>query len=324
LEVACEGIERLREAPEGPVLDQFFRNLMTDSSGNTHRTEICFDKFANASAPNGKWGIIEFRAFETFPEVELMSHIALFVRTVLARLVKAPFGEPLVRFGSQLHDRYFLPAFLWEDLQRICADLQAHGFPFQADWLAPVLAFRCPSVGTLELPGGHVDLRQAFESFPLMAEESQGTTTVRVVDNSSDRLQLTLSDARLLESGRLRVNGVRVPFEEVDGRMICGLRYKCASAYPALHPHVPIQSPLVIEWVDAASGATLRAARYYFWNPHAPIYDGRPKDAVEAGQRRAERWQLADDLLGRRVPDVEPKMSPEFRYTLDLRRQTLP
>jgi uncharacterized protein (DUF2126 family) len=321
LEVACEGIEAMSAKPEGELLDQFYRNLLTDSSGNTHRTEICFDKFCNPSAPNGQWGIIELRAFETFPEIETMSVIGLFVRSILARLFQAPYAEPLKRFGSLLHDRYFLPAFLWEDVEAICKDLQAHGFDFPAEWLEPVLRFRCPRLGCLKVEGGHVDVQQAFESFPLMAEESQGTNTVRVVDNSSDRLQLTLSDPDLLEAAVLLVNGVEVPFKPVDGLLVCGIRYKCASAYPALHPHVPIQSPLQFEWVDKASGKTLSAARYHYWNPHAPIYEGRPETIEAAEQRRDERWQPAPDLVGREPLRIEPKLSPEFQYTLDLRRQ---
>ena len=322
LEVACEGIQAMPHRPDGELLDQFYRNLLTDSSGNTHRTEICFDKFCNPAAPNGRWGIIELRAFETFPEVGIMSLLGLFVRTILARLFKAPYTGPLQRFGAALHDTYFLPAFLWEDVQTICADLAAHGFPFQAEWLAPVLEFRCPSVGQLTLPGGALDVRQAFESFPLMAEESQGASTVRVVDNSSDRLQLTLSGPELLQQGRLLVNGVEVPFECVNGQMICGVRYKCASAYPALHPHVPIQSPLLFEWVDLHSGQTLSAARYHFWNPHAPVYQGRPRNAEEARQRRIERWQPAPERIDQLPQVIPPKLSPEFRYTLDLRRQS--
>jgi uncharacterized protein (DUF2126 family) len=206
-------------------------------------------------------------------------------------------------------------------VQAICEDLKAHGFDFRAEWLEPVLRFRCPNLGRLEVPGGSVEVRQAFESFPLMAEESQGATTVRVVDNSSDRLQLALSDSGLMDGAVLLVNGVEVPFEQVGGQMICGVRYKCASAYPALHPHVPIQSPLEFEWVDQESGKTLDAARYHYWNPHGPVYDGRPKTAEEAEQRRAERWQPADDLIGRQPPRFQPKRSPEYRYTLDLRRQ---
>ncbi|CAA6695062.1 MULTISPECIES: transglutaminase family protein [unclassified Lentimonas] len=321
LEVACEGLENMQGLVDGPLIDQFFKNLLTDSSGNTHRAELCFDKFHNLAAPNGCLGIVEFRAFETYASADTMSVVALFVRTILARLFKAPFKEELIRFGPQLHDRYFLPAFLWEDVQAICADLQAYGFPFDAEWLRPVFEFRCPTVGILEVAGGSVDVRQAFESWPLMAEEAQGSSTVRVVDNSSDRLQLTLSDGKLLEKGMLLVNGVEVPFEEVDGRMICGLRYKSASAYPALHPHVPIQSPLWIEWVDRQSGQTTHAARYHYWNPNSLVYDGRPQTVRAAEERREERWLPADDLIGNQPDALKAKLAPEYKYTLDLRRQ---
>ncbi len=321
LEVACEGLENMQGLVDGPLIDQFFKNLLTDSSGNTHRAELCFDKFHNLAAPNGCLGIVEFRAFETYASADTMSVVALFVRTILARLFKAPFRRKLLRFGPQLHDRYFLPAFLWEDVQAICADLQKHGFPFDAEWLRPVFEFRCPTVGTLEVAGGSVDVRQAFESWPLMAEEAQGSATVRVVDNSSDRLQLTLSDGTLLEEGMLLVNGVEVPFEEVDGRMICGLRYKCASAYPALHPHVPIQSPLWLEWVDRQSGQTTHASRYHYWNPNSLVYNGRPRTVRAAEKRREERWLPADDLIGNQPDVIKAKLAPEYKYTLDLRRQ---
>jgi len=324
LEVACEGLETPSFVPDGPMIDQFLKNLLTDSSGNTHRAELCFDKFCNALTPNGRLGIVEFRAFETYENVQWMSIAALFIRAIIVRLFQAPYTETLKRWGPELHDRYFLPAFLWQDIEEICADLSNHGLPFKPQWLKPILDFRSPSVGRIHLAKGHIEVRQAFESWPLMAEENSGSSTVRVVDNSTDRLQLTLSDANLLSTGELYINNVRVPFEQVNGLMICGLRYKCASAYPALHPHVPIQSPLLIEWVDKESGQTLAAARYYYWNPHAPIYEGRPKSSEEANQRRQERWQDAPDLIGRKLDPILPKLAPEYRFTLDLRRQLKP
>ncbi|MEM8866763.1 MAG: transglutaminase family protein [Verrucomicrobiota bacterium] len=324
LEVACEGIEgALPGTLSGESIDQFLKNLMTDSAGNTHRAELCFDKFHNLAAPNGCIGIIEMRAFETFPEASSMSVIALFIRTIIARLFRVPFREGLRRFGPELHDKYFLPGFLWDDLKEICDDLNAHGFAFDVEWLRSAFDFRCPSLGKMRFKGGVMELNQAFESWPLMAEESLESSMVRVVDNSSDRLQVKLSDASLIQTGYLLVNGIEVPFEKVDGQLIAGVRYKCASAYPALHPHVPIQSPLSFEWVDRKTGATTQAYRYHFWNPDGPVYDGRPKDATEASARRKVRWLRATDLIGRQPMVFRPKMSPEYRYTLDLRRQLI-
>jgi uncharacterized protein (DUF2126 family) len=321
LEVACEGIEQSAQPPGGEAIDQFLKNLMTDSSGNTHRAEICFDKFHNYALPNGCLGIVELRAFETFPEAATLSRVTLLIRTILARLFQAPFREPLLRHGPELHDRYFLPAFLWKDFRAICRDLKHHGLHFDPEWLRDAFEFRCPKLGEMDLGEGSIELRRAFESWPLMAEESQGSAMVRVVDNSSDRIQVTLSDASLLENGTLLANGVEVPFKRVGGQVICGIRYKCASAYPALHPHVPIQSPLALEWVDRASGKTTKAMHYHYWNPSGKPYAGRPESDKAAQQRRLERWHPADSLLGRR-PDIQaPKLAPEYRYTLDLRRQ---
>lgn len=321
LEVACEGISRLLPWSDGGLIDQFLRNLLTDSAGNTHRAEICFDKFANPLTGNGKLGIIELRAFETQPNATLSSLVALFVRTVIARLSLVPCAEDLCRFGPELHDRYFLPTYLWRDLECICADLAAAGFDFKSDWLRPAFDFRFPVVGRLPLPnGGCLEVRQALESWPLMAEESRGTATVRVVDNSTDRLQLRLDPPELATAGRLLVNGVEIPFGQDDGIAVRGLRYKCASAYPALHPHVPIQSPLRFEWLEPDSDLPLVAADYFYWNPFGPVYDGAPATAAEAAQRRTERWQLIESPLAGARPVRAAPSAPEFRHTVDLRR----
>ena len=322
LEVACEGIERMADAPDGERIDQFLKNLLTDSAGNTHRAELCFDKFHNYALPNGCLGIVELRAFETFQDADTMSKIALFIRAVLVRLFKRPFREPLVRFGPDLHDRYFLPAFLWEDFEAICHDLAGHGLAFDPKWLHGAFEFRCPVLGEMELPGGQLELRRAFESWPLMAEESRGRATVRVVDNSSDRIQLMLSNPEMLGESCLLANGVEVPFKPVGGQMVCGIRYKSASAYPALHPHVPIQSPLELEWVNRRSGEVIRAKRYFFWNPEGPVYDGLPVSDAVAAERRHARWQDASDLVGRKPAIQQPEAAPEYHYTLDLRRQS--
>ncbi|TVR47401.1 MAG: transglutaminase [Puniceicoccaceae bacterium] len=321
LEVACEGLENLGKNPDGPLLDQFLRNLLTDSAGNTHRAELCFDKFHNPITPNGRLGIVELRAFEALPHPEWMGRVALFIRAVLVRLFRKPFRRRLRRFGPGLHDHYFLPAWLWQDLETVCADLDKAGFSYDPEWLRPVFEFRFPVLGRLDLGGGELEVRQAPESWPLMAEESRGATTVRVVDNSSDRLQLMISNPDLLETGKLLVNGVEIPFHRVGDACIAGLRYKCASAYPALHPHVSIQSPLLFEWVHGQRHTITAAGAYHFWNPHGPVYDGRPADADEARRRRSERWQLLPGIIGLEREGRKPRTAPEFSATIDLRRQ---
>jgi uncharacterized protein (DUF2126 family) len=318
LELACEALEKSRPDPE--QIDRLLRNLLTDSSGNTHRAEICVDKFHNYAAPNGKTGIIELRAFEVFPTAEMLGLAGLFIRAIIARLAAEPFTEPMRRFGPELHDKYFLPGVIWDDLKKICRDLKAHGFDFKLEWLRPLLDFRFPVRGELPLgKGGALTVRQALEAWPLMAEENLGGPTVRMVDNSTDRLELALSDKSLLETHLLLCNGVEVPWQPVGGRPVAGLRYKCASGWPALHPHVPIQAPLLFQWAKRRGGKVEAAAFYYYWNPRAPIYEGRPKDLDEARTRSEDRWCVLPEEDIRRKPRPA-QVFPEMRFTLDLRR----
>ncbi|QYY35987.1 transglutaminase family protein [Ruficoccus sp. ZRK36] len=318
LELACEALESSQPDPE--QIDRLLRNLLTDSSGNTHRAEICVDKYHNYAAPNGKTGIIELRAFEVFPTAEMLGLAGLFIRTLIARLVVEPFREPMHRFGPELHDKYFLPAALWADLGAICRDLKKHGFDFKLEWLRPLLDFRFPLRGELDLgKDATLTVRQALEAWPLMAEENIGGPTVRMVDNSTDRLELSLSDKSLLETHALLCNGVEIPWQRIGGQSVCGLRYKCASGWPALHPHVPIQAPLLFQWINRKTRRIAKAAHYYYWNPHGPVYHGRPKDAEEATKRSTERWRILPPT-DEKADTREARSFPEMRFTLDLRR----
>ncbi len=318
LEMACRALESAHK-PAPDMIDGLLRNLLTDSSGNTHRAEVCMDKFHNYAAPNGKTGIIELRAFEALPTAEQLSLTGLFIRTIIARLIKAPFSQPMTRFGTTLHDKFFLPSALWQDLKGICRELKQYGFPFDVEWLRPIFDFRFPVRGELAIGEHTLSLRQALEAFPLMAEDSSGGPTVRMVDNSTDRLEVTLSDKSLLDEGTLLCNGVEVPFTNIGGKPVAGIRYKCASGYPALHPHVPIQAPLSFHWVDKHEQVVTTGAKYFYWNPHGPIYDGRPQTLEEAAMRSRERWRKLPARESAPEP-IKPHLSPEMKLTLDLRQ----
>ncbi|MGB5375466.1 MAG: transglutaminase family protein [Polyangiales bacterium] len=320
LETACLGIDSLDGPPDRIFFDRLFRNLMTDSGGNTHRAEICVDKLWNFDSPTGLQGLIELRAFATMPEVEQQSLAALFVRAILAMLATRPCTEPLVRWDATLHDAYMLPTLLLQDLRAICADLAATGLHFDPRWLQPLLEQRFPVLGRFGLVGGEVLVRQALEPWPLMAEIADGGTTSRVVDRSTDRIEISVSNPAALGENRVVVNGVALVMREVDGTLVAGVRYKSAGGWPAFHPHIPVQSPLEIEVVDGAN-RVLASSRYYYWNPEAPRYDGPPADGAEARARRIARWQPSKERLGTTQIPEKPVYAAENHYTLDLRRQ---
>lgn len=320
LETACLGADVADSTADRGFLDRTFRNLLTDSAGNMHLAEISVDKLWNYDSPTGLQGLIELRAFQTMPRVEDQSICALLVRAVVAMLAASPCVGPFVRHGPALHDRYMLPAGLWEDLAEVCADLRAAGLPFELDWLRPIRDVRFPVLGRLELEGGQVLVRQALEPWPLMAETGSGGPTSRVVDNSTDRIELSLSDSALADVGTITAGGVALRFSELGGSLVAGVRYKAASGWPALHPHVPVQSPLRIE---ALSGddVVLASARYFFWNPDGPRYEGRPRDFQEARRRREARFKPDAKRVGHRERPGTPAYFEESFHTLDLRRQ---
>lgn len=321
LETACLGIDAANGKPDRGILDRTFRNLLTDSSGNMHLAELSIDKLWNFDSPTGLQGLVELRAFETMPRLEDQSLCALFVRAIVAMLAERPCTEPLARHGAKLHDRFMLPAALEEDLGRVCDDLESVGLRADRGWFDAIMESRFPVLGRLELDGGQVVVRQALEPWPLMAEMASGGPTSRMVDNSTDRIEVSLSDRDLLESFRVLVNGVSLRFFEIGGALVAGVRYKAAAGWPALHPHVPIHSPLSIEVVDR-SGAVVAGAQYHYWNPHGPRYECAPRSFEEAAARRFERWRPIAETREVRSP-CAPVYSDDSYYTLDLRRQAV-
>jgi uncharacterized protein (DUF2126 family) len=325
LEIACDGAARLGSPRNLPLYDLLFRDLLMDRSGNTHRAEISVDKLWNPFAGNGRLGLVEFRAFETHPDPAAQNLAALLVRAILARCAASPVSAPFIRWGGELHDRFFLPAFVWDDLAAVCADLRAHGIPFDADWLRPLWEWRFPEIGRLELRDGDENVfslvfRQALEAWPLLGESPNAGGVSRTVDASMDRIEAFVTDAAALERGLLLVNGFPCEFRPADGGAAAGIRYRAFYLHPALQPHRPVDAPLLLEWVDRATLTVVAAARWHVWNPRALPYADRPADEAEAAQRRAERWEAWPHTLGqsRYVPRVES--TPESRHTLDLRR----
>ncbi len=337
LEIACAGAEQFGSPQNFALFDLLFRDLLMDRSGNTHRAEISVDKLWNPFAGNGRAGLVELRAFETHPDRPAMSVVALFIRAIFARLAADPFKAPFIRWGGELHDKFFLPAFVWQDLSAICADLRAHGIPFDTEWLRPLWEFRFPKLGEFvltnkppaeskEKPATHtVTFRQALEAWPLLGEQPNGGGTSRAVDASMDRIEVSVDDMASLEKGLLLVNGLPCEFRPLDpaaehGPAAAGVRYRAFYLNPALHPHVPVHAPLLIEWVDRATFTVVAAARWHVWNPRSVPYPSRPATPGEAVARFAERWEVWPHTAGQPRLIQKVDFPPEGRHTLDLRR----
>ena len=331
------------ETPQPWLVDRLLRNLLTDLTGNTHRSEFCIDKLYSPDSTPGRLGLLEFRAFEMPPHARMSLAQMLLLRALVARFWAQPYRKPLVRWGTLLHDRHMLPHYLWTDLKDVIDDLDAAGFPFQLDWYRPFLEFRFPRYGTLQVGDISIELRTAIEPWHVLGEESTSLGTARYVDSSVERLQVKvngLTDSRYV----LACNGRRVPLAPtgVHGEAVAGVRYRAWQPPSALHPTIGIHSPLVFDLIDTWNGRVIGGCTYRVVHPGGRSYHRFPVNAVEAEARRHIRFQDWGHTAGSFTPPpwiaplarffpggtppgpmAPPPEEPagEFPHTLDLRRR---
>ena len=103
--------------------------FLVDTSGNAHRSELNIEKLWNPFLPGrGCLGLVEFRAFRMAPDAETATAIATLLRSLAAMLSRRHELQPLIEWGSRLHDRFSLPFYLRQDLHAVFGDLEAAGF----------------------------------------------------------------------------------------------------------------------------------------------------------------------------------------------------
>lgn len=255
VEMAYRFLESLPQGDHRELINETLRHLQTDVTGNSHRSEMSFDKFWNTAWPAGALGLIEFRAIESLPRPVWMSSVALLWTCLAAHLLEAETPRGLKRFGTRLHDEYFLPQRLWSDLEAILAELKEDGYELDSRIYQDIWNWRFPVLLDWKSKGVRLVVRKALENWPLLCETPvEGGTTSRFVDTSMQRLEFC-ADFAFNARFQIYVTGRPLELRQMSAdSFLSGLRYRRTNLYPSMHPGIPTQLPLYLALVDRESG----------------------------------------------------------------------
>ncbi len=328
LEIALREIYAHRDKHQDELppwlVDRTLRNILIDVTGNTHRSEFCIDKLYSPDSATGRLGLLELRAFEMPPHARMSIVQQLLLRALIARFWDTPYRAPVTRWGTELHDRFLLPAFVQMDFNDIITEMQQSGFSFKPEWFAPHLEFRFPRIGSLDSMGMTLHLRHALEPWHVMGEESTAGGTARYVDSSLERVEVSVTG---FNPSRycLTCNGRPVPLQSsgTTGEFVAGVRYKAWNPPSSLHPSIDLHAPLIFDLVDTWMKRSVGGCQYHVVHPGGLSYENLPVNAYEAEARRLGRFFRmghTPGVLSDMMPNIDAAASREHPFTLDLRR----
>ena len=270
LEIALRQLPQPGGAIAPWLVDRLFRNLLVDATGNTHRAEICIDKLYAPEGPMGRLGLVEFRAFEMPPHARMSLAQQLLIRALVAGFWERPYRQPLVRWGTALHDRFMLPHFLWADFESVIADLRRAGLPLDARWFLPHFEFRFPRVGRGRARRRGARAAPGARAVARARRAERGRRHHAAPSTSRSSACRCSSRAPAGDRYAVTCNGypaaARTPPARA-GEAVAGVRFRAWRTAEGFHPTIPPHVPLTFDIVDTWNGRSIGGCRYHVTHP---------------------------------------------------------
>ena len=249
----------------------------------------------------------------------------LLLRALVARFWKTPYDRPLVRWGTELHDRFMLPHFVEQDFDDVIDDLRTQRLSVRGRVVRAALRVPLPGVrldhaarrACRAAAGARAVARprrgagrrrhRALRRFVGRAAAGEGHGPDRLAPLSS-----RATAARAAASDRHR------------GEYVAGVRYRAWQPPSCLHPTIGVHAPLVFDLVDTWNARSLGGCTYHVAHPGGRSYETLPRQRLRSREpaARALLRRSATRRAGCSVPAEE--RNPDFPFTLDLRRPTAP
>ena len=322
LEIALASVPKREQHAPLWVVDRLFRNLLVDSTGNTHRAEICIDKLYSPDGPTGRLGLVEFRSFEMPPDARMSLAQQLLLRGLSLGSGASRRKANFVRWGTALHDRFMLPHLSGRIFSR-CSPISSgaglHIRPGLVRGAARISLSRLRRRSNTAVCGSNCVRRSSPGMCSAKRERSAARCAMSIPRSSGCRSRPTGSSKAAMS---IACNGRRLPMtptgtfgEAVARRALQGLEAGAWAAPDAC----PSMRRLTFDVIDTWSGRSLGGCVYHVAHPGGRSYDTFPVNSYEAEARRLARFQEHGHTPGPiEVPREE--RSAEFPLTLDLRR----
>ena len=276
--------------------------------------------------PTGRLGLLEFRAFEMPPHARMSLAQQLLLRALVARFWQEPYRRRLVRWGTELHDRFMLPHFVGQDFEDVIDDLTRAGYRIEprGSRRTSSSASRCSA--TSRTRGVELELRQALEPWHVLGEEgarrrhgalrgfvgrapagarSRGMSADRYVVTCNGRARAAAADRRARRIRRRR------PLPRLAAAVVPAPddpRPRAADLRPRRHVDRAARSAAARTTSRIRAGATTSTF---------------PVNALRGREPPPRALLRRRPHAGRDAHEPPATPHPEFPFTLDLRRAHL-